>query len=158
MHRCNLTAVLLPNYSDIPALLAKHDVEVIASLPYFQARETDAQRGAGVFDESIETLRRLNALGYGHGTGLVLTLVANPVGTFLPGDQAQLAELEAAVDRAMPAGQPPRPMGHCHGQGQPGQSVAEQRQAAGDHRTGRAAVDHTGSVTGPRRRPQRPYP
>ncbi len=90
MHRCNLTAILLPNYADIPALLAAHKVEVIASLPYFQARETDAQRGAGVFDESIEGLRRLNALGYGRGTGLELNLVANPVGTFLPGDQASL--------------------------------------------------------------------
>ena len=90
MHRCNLTAILLPNYSDIPALLAAHKVEVIASLPYFQARETDAQRGEGVFDESVEGLRRLNALGYGRGTGLELNLVANPVGTFLPGDQASL--------------------------------------------------------------------
>ena len=90
MHRCNLTAILLPNYADIPALLARHRVEVIASLPYFAARETDAQRGAGVFEESIEGLRRLNALGYGHGTGLELHLVANPVGTFLPGDQTAL--------------------------------------------------------------------
>jgi len=90
MHRCNLTAILLPNYSDIPALLAKHRVEVIASLPYFQARETDAQRGEGVFDESIEGIRRLNALGYGRGTGLELNLVANPVGTFLPGSQPEL--------------------------------------------------------------------
>ena len=90
MHRCNLTAILLPNYADIPALLAAHKVEVIASLPYFQARETDAQRGEGVFDESIEGLRRLNALGYGRGTGLELNLVANPVGTFLPGHQASL--------------------------------------------------------------------
>jgi radical SAM/Cys-rich protein len=90
MHRCNLTAVLLPNYADIPALLARHRVEVVASLPYFQARETDAQRGAGVFEESIEALRRLNALGYGRGQGLLLNLVTNPVGTFLPGDQAAL--------------------------------------------------------------------
>ena len=90
MHRCNLTAILLPNYSDIPALLAEHRVEIIASLPYFQARETDAQRGEGVFDESIEGIRRLNALGYGRGTGLELNLVANPVGTFLPGDQRAL--------------------------------------------------------------------
>ena len=89
MHRCNLTAILLPNYADIPALLARHRVEVIASLPYFQARETDAQRGEGVFEESIEGLRRLNALGYGRGTGLALNLVANPVGTFLPGNQAE---------------------------------------------------------------------
>jgi radical SAM/Cys-rich protein len=90
MHRCNLTAILLPNYADIPALLARHRVEVIASLPYFQARETDAQRGDGVFEESIEGLRRLNALGYGSGDGRLLNLVANPVGTFLPGNQAAL--------------------------------------------------------------------
>jgi radical SAM/Cys-rich protein len=90
MHRCNLTAVLLPNYADIPALLARHRVEIVASLPYFQGRETDAQRGDGVFDESIESLRRLNALGYGRGTGLVLNLVTNPVGTFLPGNQDEL--------------------------------------------------------------------
>jgi radical SAM/Cys-rich protein len=91
MHRCNLTAILLPNYADIPALLAQHRVEVIASLPYFQARETDAQRGAGVFEESVEGLRRLNALGYGDGrSGLELNLVANPVGTFLPGNQREL--------------------------------------------------------------------
>ena len=90
MHRCNLTAVLLPNYADIPALLADQRVEVIASLPYFQGRETDAQRGEGVFDESIESLRRFNALGYGMGTGLVLNLVTNPVGTFLPGNQREL--------------------------------------------------------------------
>jgi radical SAM/Cys-rich protein len=90
MHRCNLTAILLPNYADIPALLAEHRVEVVASLPYFQARETDAQRGEGVFEESIEGIRRLNALGYGRGAGLELNLVANPVGTFLPGNQAEL--------------------------------------------------------------------
>ena len=91
MHRCNLTAILLPNYADIPALLAAHKVEVVASLPYFQARETDAQRGAWVFEESIEGLRRLNALGYGDGvSGLELNLVANPVGTFLPGSQREL--------------------------------------------------------------------
>jgi len=90
MHRCNLTAVLLPNYRDIPALLAAHRVEIVASLPYFQGRETDAQRGDGVFDESIESLRWLNSLGYGRGTGLALNLVTNPVGTYLPGNQAAL--------------------------------------------------------------------
>jgi radical SAM/Cys-rich protein len=90
MHRCNLTAVLLPNYADIPRLLARHQVEVVASLPYFQARETDAQRGTGVFEESIESLHRLNALGYGKGTGLILNLVTNPVGTFLPAHQGEL--------------------------------------------------------------------
>ncbi len=90
LHRCNLTAILLPNYADIPELLAARQVEVIASLPYYQARETDAQRGTGVFEESLVGLRRLNALGYGRGTGLVLNLVTNPVGTYLPGTQAAL--------------------------------------------------------------------
>ncbi len=90
MHRCNLTAVLLPNYRDIPDLLARHKVEVVASLPYFQQGETDTQRGDGVFEESIQALKWLNTLGYGQGTGLVLNLVTNPVGTFLPGDQVAL--------------------------------------------------------------------
>jgi radical SAM/Cys-rich protein len=90
MHRCNLTAILLPNYADIPDLLAAHHVTVIASLPYYQARETDAQRGEGVFEASLAGLRRLNGLGYGAGTGLILNLVTNPVGTYLPGDQAAL--------------------------------------------------------------------
>jgi radical SAM/Cys-rich protein len=90
LHRCNLTAILLPNYADIPELLARHRVEVFASLPYFAARETDAQRGDGVFEQSIEGLRVLNALGYGRGTGLRLNLVTNPVGTFLPGNQREL--------------------------------------------------------------------
>jgi radical SAM/Cys-rich protein len=93
MHRCNLTAILLPNYADIPELLAGHRVAIVASLPYFQARETDAQRGEGVFEESVVGLRRLNALGYGRGGGLVLDLVTNPVGTFLPGNQRELEAL-----------------------------------------------------------------
>jgi radical SAM/Cys-rich protein len=93
MHRCNLTAILLPNYADIPELLALHNVEIIASLPYYQARETNTQRGAGVFEESLDSLRRLNALGYGTGGRLKLNLVMNPVGTFLPGDQAALQAL-----------------------------------------------------------------
>src|SRR3989449_2599534 len=90
MHRCNLTAMLLPNYDDIPELLATHRVEVLASLPYFLARETDAQRGEGVFQESLVGLRRLNTLGYGRGRGPTLNLGTNPVGSNLPGNQAAL--------------------------------------------------------------------
>ncbi len=93
MHRCNLTAILLPNYADIPELLASHRVEVVASLPFYQERETDTQRGEGVFGESITALRRLNGLGYGEGGPLRLTLVTNPVGTFLPGSQQELEAL-----------------------------------------------------------------
>ena len=86
--RCNLTVTRLPNYRWVPAFLAEHRVEVTASLPYYQSRQTDAQRGDGVFEESIAALRELNALGYGRpGSGLVLNLVTNPVGAFLPPDQ-----------------------------------------------------------------------
>ena len=92
--RCNLTITQLPNYRYLPAFLAEHGVEVVASLPYYQARETDRQRGEGVFTQSIAALRELNAVGYGRpGSGLVLTLVTNPVGAFLPPDQ-RAAEAE----------------------------------------------------------------
>ena len=89
--RCNLTITRLPNYAGLPEFLAAHQVEVIASLPSHAARQTDAQRGAGVFDESIAALRRFNELGYGvDGSGLLLNLVTNPVGAFLPGSQRAL--------------------------------------------------------------------
>jgi radical SAM/Cys-rich protein len=89
--RCNLTITRLPNYADIPEFLARHGVEVIASLPSFAARQTDAQRGSGVFEDSIAALRRFNELGYGReGSGLLLNLVTNPVGAFLPASQQAL--------------------------------------------------------------------
>jgi radical SAM/Cys-rich protein len=89
MDRCNLTITRLPNYRYLPAFLAEHRVEVAASLPYYQAHQTDAQRGAGVFEDSIAALREFNALGYGQPeSGLILNLVVNPVGAFLPPNQA----------------------------------------------------------------------
>jgi radical SAM/Cys-rich protein len=91
MDRCNLTVTTLPNYRDIPAFLAEHGVEVVASLPWYAASRTDAQRGAGVFEVSLQALRRFNELGFGReGSGLVLNLVTNPAGAFLPPPQAAL--------------------------------------------------------------------
>ena len=88
MDRCNLSVLLLPSQSDLAEFLARHEVEIVASLPYYRAGQTDAQRGAGVFDKSIQALRRLNDLGYGReGSGLTLNLVYNPVGAFLPPKQ-----------------------------------------------------------------------
>jgi len=88
MDRCNLSVLLLPSQADLGEFLARHHVEIIASLPYFRATQTDAQRGAGVFDKSIEALQLLNRLGYGReGSGLTLNLVHNPVGAFLPPKQ-----------------------------------------------------------------------
>jgi radical SAM/Cys-rich protein len=75
----------------LPEFYARHRVEVISSLPYYQEYFTDAQRGSGVFGKSIEALRRLNAVGYGRdGSGLALNLVYNPVGPYLPPAQAAL--------------------------------------------------------------------
>lgn len=88
MDRCNLSVLLLPSQADLAEFLAAHRVEIIASLPSYRAAQTDAQRGGGVFEKSIEGLQRLNALGYGkEGTGLLLNLVYNPVGAFLPPKQ-----------------------------------------------------------------------
>ena len=89
--RCNLTVLLLPREGGLAEFLAKHGVEIVASLPYFLAQRTDSQRGAGVFDKSLAALRLLNSLGYGRpGSGLVLNLVYNPTGAFLPPDQTAL--------------------------------------------------------------------
>lgn len=90
--RCNLTIIVAnPKYNDLPEFFAKHNVEVVSSLPYFSAGKTDAQRGEGVFERSIRALKMLNEVGYGkEGTGLELNVVYNPAGAFLPPDQAGL--------------------------------------------------------------------
>jgi radical SAM/Cys-rich protein len=91
--RSNLTILLAPGYRDLPEFLAEHAVEVVASLPCYLEENVDLQRGDGAFGKSIESLRRLNALGYGRNDRLILSLVYNPVGPSLPPDQG---ELEAA--------------------------------------------------------------
>jgi radical SAM/Cys-rich protein len=89
--RCNLTVLLLPQFLDLPKWLADHGVEVVASLPHYRRRNSDALRGPGVFEKSIEALRRLNDVGYGKGDpARQLTLMTNPAGAFLAGDQSAL--------------------------------------------------------------------
>ncbi len=101
MDRCNLSVLLLPSQADLAEFLARHRVEIVASLPYYRASQTDAQRGDGVFQKSIEALKRLNQLGYGiEGTGLVLNLIYNPVGAFLPPKQeAMQTQFRRELDR-----------------------------------------------------------
>jgi radical SAM/Cys-rich protein len=89
LDRCNLTVLLVPSLRDLPSWLADRGVEIVASLPHPRKRSTDAQRGDGTFEKSLEAMRRLNALGYGRGReDRKLTLVTNPVGAFLPAGQA----------------------------------------------------------------------
>ncbi len=93
MDRCNLTILTLPKYEDLPHFFKEHQVEIVASLPYFQEDRTDAQRGPGIFSKSIEALQRLNAVGYGDPEGpLTLDLVYNPSGAFLPPPQQSIEQ------------------------------------------------------------------
>jgi radical SAM/Cys-rich protein len=89
MNRCNLTIIESnKKYHDLPEWFAQHKVHIVSSLPHFSKTRTDAQRGDGVFEDSISALQKLNAVGYGQpGSGLMLDLVYNPSGAFLPGSQ-----------------------------------------------------------------------
>ncbi|MDR1732304.1 MAG: arsenosugar biosynthesis radical SAM protein ArsS [Synergistaceae bacterium] len=92
MVRSNLTILNEEGYSHLPDFYAASGVEIVASLPYYTERDTDRQRGKGVFSACLSVLRRLNALGYGSRPELVLNLVYNPGGAFLPPDQEIFAE------------------------------------------------------------------
>lgn len=91
--RCNLTVLLLPRMRDLPEWLAERKVEIVCSLPHYRKRNTDAQRGDGTFEKSIEALHRLNQAGYGKGNPEQwLTLMSNPTGAFLAGNQAKMEQ------------------------------------------------------------------
>src|SRR5437773_6985755 len=96
--RCNLTILLDSDYEGLAQFLARHRVEIIASMPCYTVENVNAQRGEGVFDGSIAALQLLNSLGYGINSELLLHLVYNPVGAFLPGLQD---ELEADYKREL---------------------------------------------------------
>jgi len=89
--RCNLTILFEPGQEDLAAFLAAERVDIVASLPCYTPELVDRQRGEGVYEKSVEAIRRLNALGYGKpGSGLSIDLVYNPQGPTLPPPQARL--------------------------------------------------------------------
>ena len=90
MVRTNLTVFFEPRLGWIPQWYSKHKVVLIGSLPCYTRENVDKQRGQGVFEKSIAALKMLNGLGYGTDEQLILNLVYNPNGDFLPGAQAQL--------------------------------------------------------------------
>lgn len=90
--RCNLTIILSnKKYYDLPEFYKLHNIEVVSSLPFYTKDRTDRQRGDGVFESSINALQMLNDVGYGReGSSLILNLVYNPAGAFLPPSQHSL--------------------------------------------------------------------
>lgn len=102
MLRCNLTALdaLVDRGKNLLDLCIEKQVILVSSFPSTNISQTDNQRGSGVWQKSLEKLRQLNSLGFGvEGTGLILNLVSNPSGAFLPASQCQ-AELKFKKDLA----------------------------------------------------------
>ncbi|HEX3579429.1 MAG TPA: arsenosugar biosynthesis radical SAM (seleno)protein ArsS [Thermoanaerobaculia bacterium] len=99
--RCNLSVLLLPRNVGLAEWLGDRGVEIVASLPHYRQRNTDAQRGDGAFEKSIAALRLLNAAGYGHGDpNRMLSLMTNPAGAFLAAPQASIeSEWKTALKR-----------------------------------------------------------
>jgi radical SAM/Cys-rich protein len=93
MFRSNLSALTDGKRGHLTDLLKEKKVVIVASFPSVNEAQADSQRGDGVFQKSIDALRKLNAIGYGQEeTGLELDLVSNPVGAFLPAPQDQLTK------------------------------------------------------------------
>jgi radical SAM/Cys-rich protein len=91
--RCNLTVLEEPEQESLAEFLSDQEVEVTASMPCYLEENVDRQRGKGAYQASIRGLQKLNQLGYGRkGSGLVLNLVYNPLGPFLPPPQKTLEE------------------------------------------------------------------
>ena len=92
MVRCNLTIILAnKKYHDLPQFYRQHNIEVVSSLPFYTQDRTDRQRGDGVFEDSIKALQMLNEVGYGRDhSELLLNLVYNPAGAFMPPPQEGL--------------------------------------------------------------------
>jgi len=90
--RCNLTIIFSnKRFNDLPEFFRMHQVELVCSLPFYAKDRTDRQRGEGVFADSVRALQKLNDAGYGMpGSGLILNLVYNPAGAFLPASQPAL--------------------------------------------------------------------
>ncbi|WP_425805677.1 arsenosugar biosynthesis radical SAM (seleno)protein ArsS [Desulfitobacterium sp. Sab5] len=88
--RTNLVILSEEGYTHLPELYAQNKVEIVASLPYYTEKDTDRQRGKGNFSKMISMLQKLNQLGYAKDPELVLNLVYNPGGAFLPPSQESL--------------------------------------------------------------------
>jgi len=100
MLRTNLLLLLDEENRNLLTICREHKIILVASFPSTNKGQTEAQRGGGVWERSLQTLRQLNGLGYGQaGSDLELYLVSNPTGAFLPVDQCT-AERKFRADLA----------------------------------------------------------
>lgn len=89
--RCNLTILTENGYEDYIGFFKRYNIEVVSSLPCYTQDNVDKQRGKGTFENSITAIRMLNDAGYGaDNSNLILNLVYNPGGAFLPPEQSKL--------------------------------------------------------------------
>jgi radical SAM/Cys-rich protein len=88
--RTNLSVFFEEGMTGLPEFFRDHDVELVASLPYYREDNVDRVRGTGTFNKCISALQKLNGLGYGGPEGKTLSLVYNPPGAFLAPDQKSL--------------------------------------------------------------------
>ncbi len=88
--RSNLSALYERNDESLLTCFKNAGVIITASFPSVNEKQADAQRGNGIFNQSIEMMKKLNSIGYGkQGSGLILNLVSNPSGAFMPTSQEQ---------------------------------------------------------------------
>jgi radical SAM/Cys-rich protein len=89
--RSNLIILLDQSCRHFIDIFADNNVELVGSLPDYRKERSDRLRGVDTFEKIIEAIRILNARGYGiEGSGLILDLVHNPAGAYLPGSQQAL--------------------------------------------------------------------
>lgn len=88
MLRSNLAIMAEQGFEWLPEFCRSHNLTIVGSLPCYLEENVDQQRGNGVYQKSIQVLKRLNTIGF--GTEVELNLVYNPGGSFVPGTQQGL--------------------------------------------------------------------
>lgn len=89
--RTNGVILLEDEYAPFLDLYARIGAEVVVSFPHVDLKMSNRQRGEGIYPRLIEVIRKLNERGYGQpGSGLILNLVHNPIGAYLPAPQGDL--------------------------------------------------------------------
>ena len=81
--RLNATIIEEEGFDWVVDFLAENNVEIIASMPCYEPKNVEDQRGNGVFDKSISAFQKLNAIGYGRNPNLAMHFVYNPNGCLL---------------------------------------------------------------------------